>query len=496
VPPEVAQKKHLLLLRFSGDVSTKADGTKQRFTRRLARNVEDALAASGITYKLERDRFRLYLEVSNPAALDPLHRIFGIQSFSQVHRRECRSLSELVVAGEEIFRDLVREKRFAVRARRGGVVSKIPFRSLEVERELGRVLLSHAAKVDLSHPEVTAYVEVRPGEAYFFSEKLAGQGGLPVGAEGRALALVSGGYDSAVASWLLLKRGVCLDYLSCNLGGRIHREGVLKVMKVIAEQWSYGYRPRLYEVDFFPVVAELKEKTEPRYWQVLLKRQMLRAAARLASYLRVSGIVTGEAVGQVSSQTLQNLAVISQATDFPLLRPLLGFNKNEIIQTAREIGTYAYSAAVDEYCAILPRHPATQASLSAIKSQEAELDDGLIARVVDRRTVTDLRSAPLLPEGKAELEVETITPGAVVLDLRSRSAYRAWHAPGALHLDFFQALTTYRSFDPSQTYVLYCEVGLKSAHLAELLSEAGVRARHVKGGVRSLLGRGHESLDL
>jgi thiamine biosynthesis protein ThiI len=290
-----------------------------------------------------------------------------------------------------------------------------------------------------------------------------------------------------VASWLLLKRGVSLDYLFCNLGGRAHREGVFRVMKVIADQWSYGYRPRLFEIDFAPVVEELRAKAEPRYWQVILKRQMMRAASRLAAYLRVPGIVTGEAVGQVSSQTLPNLAVISQCTDFPLLRPLLGFNKDEIIQIARDIGTYAFSSGVDEYCAILPRHPSTQASLNTVLAQEAKLDPKLVDRLVEARTGVDLRAVPVLVEGAAELEVTSIPPGATVLDLRPRPAYKAWHVPDALHLEFTQALKAYRSFDRSKTYVLYCEVGQKSAHLAELMAEAGLRAFHVKRGVRTLL---------
>lgn len=488
MPTELSQRrKHLLMLRFSGDVSTKADGTKQRFIRRLARNVEDALDTLGIEHRIRRDRFRLFVETDTRAALDPLHRIFGVQSFSPVERLPYRDLSELVSTGQDLFRDHVRGRRFAVRARKGGDVSRIPFGSLDVERELGTALLPYAEKVDLSDPQATASVEVHPDEAFFYSDKFQGQGGLPIGAEGRGLALVSGGFDSAVASWLLLKRGVSLDYLFCNLGGRAHREGVFRVMKVVADQWSYGYRPRLFEIDFAPVVQELRGKTEPRYWQVILKRQMMRAASRLAAYLRTPGIVTGEAVGQVSSQTLPNLAVISQSTDFPLLRPLLGFNKDEIIRIARDIGTYAFSSAVDEYCAILPRHPSTQASLSTVLAQEAKLDPGLVERLVQARTAMDLRAEPVLAQGTADLEVTSIAPGSTVLDLRPRGSYAAWHVPEALHLEFTQALKAYKKFDRSKTYVLYCEVGQKSAHLAELMAEAGLRAFHVKGGVRTLL---------
>jgi thiamine biosynthesis protein ThiI len=407
-----------------------------------------------------------------------------------VEKRTFTTLDDIVAAGVELFRERVSERRFAVRARRGGDVKQIPFGSLDVERELGRELLPYAAKVDLTDPEVTASVEIQPGKAYFFDRKLVGQGGLPIGVEGRAVSLISGGYDSAVASWLMLKRGVALDYLFCNLGGDAHREGVMRVVKVLADQWSYGYRPRLFEVDFAPVVRELRGKTEPRYWQVLLKRLMFQAAGSLARYLRAPGIVTGEAVGQVSSQTLPNLAVISCDTRFAVLRPLLGFNKDEIIDMARDIGTSAFSAEVDEYCAMLPRHPATQASLEAVRTEESQLPPKLIAKLVASRTVVDLRELDL--ERGSNLEVEEIPAGATILDLRSQSAHRAWHFPEALHLDFMSGLKTYRSFDRDKSYVLYCEVGQKSAHLAELLSQEGFEARHVKRGVRTLLRQAKE----
>lgn len=475
------------LVRYSGDLSTKADGTKQRFSRRLSSNIEDALSSAGLSFSLRRERFRLYVEAGTPAAHGLLERVFGIQSFSRVERRPCPDLETVVAEGEKIFREDVAGRRFAVRARRGGQVARIPFRSTDVERELGTALLPGSGGVDLTHPEVTVFVEAKPGEAYFFTDKRAGEGGLPLGVGGRALSLVSGGFDSAVASWLMLKRGVRLDYVFFNLGGDAHREGVLRVMKVIADQWSYGYRPRMIEVDFAPVVEELRARAEPRYWQILLKRQMVRAAARTAEKIHAAGLVTGEAVGQVSSQTLENLAVISRATEFPILRPLLGFNKNEIIALSRKIGTQAFSAGVEEYCAILPRHPATHASPKAMAREEARLSPDLLDTLLQGHRSYDLRSRKLPIGGNRELEVSTIRPGATVLDLRSKSAYRAWHFPGALYMDFDSALKAYRSFDPDRTYVLYCEVGQKSSHLAELLSHAGYSAFHVRRGIRTLL---------
>ncbi len=474
----------LILIRFSGEISTKAKRTRLRFLDRLARNIADAL--EGLSFELKRDWSRFFVETSSPAALEVLPRVFGIQSISAVERYPGGQLPEIVRAGQKLFQERVQGRRFAVRARRTGAKTQ-GFSAQEIERQLGAALLPQALKVDLEDPEVTVHVEVRDGQAYFFTEQVAGPGGLPLGVEGRAVVLISGGFDSAVAAWLMLKRGVALDYLFCNLGGVAHQQGVLHVLKILSDQWSYGDRPRLHAIDFQPLMKELQERTQPRYWQILLKRLMYRAAEQVAQETHSLGIVTGEAIGQVSSQTLQNLHVISQVARLPVLRPLLGYNKEEIIAQARRIGTYELSAAVAEYCAIVARHPATRASLKAVLAEEERLDLGMLEQAVAHRSVFDLRTLKAQAFSSPGIEIEEIPQGAVVLDLRSPASYRTWHYPGALSLDFFKALEDYRTLDRTRTYVLYCELGLKSAHLAELMRKAGYRAFHFKGGLKNLM---------
>lgn len=475
----------VFLLRLSGELGTKARVTRSQFVTRLLRNVRDALASHGIDSKVLRRWERVLVEAADPAAEAVLARVFGLQSLSRVERRAGERLDEVVSAGLELFGDAVRDKRFAVRARRVGDAQP-PFRARDVEVALGEALRSRALRVDLGDPEVTVHLELYEGRAYFFRERVPGPGGLPLGSSGRAVALVSGGFDSAVAAWQMQRRGVALEHVFCNLGGAAHELGVLRVMKIVADRWSYGAQPHLHSVDFAAVAGELRERTEARYWQVLLKRQMLRAAERVARERHAAAIVTGEAVGQVSSQTLSNLAAISEATRLPILRPLVGANKDEIIALAGRIGSAELSAVVQEYCAMVPRRPATAATLQAVLAEEAKLDPQVLERAVAGRSVFDLRALDVDAHGVQELEVEEIPPGATVIDLRSRAAHRAWHHPGALQLDLARALQAYPSFDKEQSYVLYCEFGLKSAHLAELMRRAGLQAFHVKGGLRRL----------
>ena len=480
------------VLRFSGDISIKARGTRQHFVRRLLHNLHDAIAAetgSSEASASQRVRFshdRIFVRLPQGADATPLGRVFGVQSLSRAVGRTPPLLDAVVERGLALFAGAVAGRRFAVRARRVGSRETIPLDAREVERRLGAALLPHAAGVDLDDPDVTVHVELTPAEAWLLEEPIPGPGGLPLGVEGRAVALLSGGFDSAVAAWQLQRRGVALDTVFCQLGGPTHQIGALRVAKLLAERWSYGERPRLHSIDFEPVVAQLQARTERRYWQVLLKRLMLRAAERVARSRGAVAIATGEAVGQVSSQTLQNLAVISRAAQLLLLRPLVGCNKDEILAVARRIGTFETSKVVGEYCDLVPRRPATAATLEAVEAQEARLDPGLIERAVDRARVFDLRGLDVDGLASPELSVDRIPPGALLIDLRPRGQFQDWHHPDALHLEFQQALRAYASFDRSRGYVLSCDLGLLSSHLAERMRKEGFEAFHLRGGTRAL----------
>ena len=484
------------LLRFSGELSIKARGTRAHFRRRLLLNLRDALASEGLASRIEASHERIFVELPGEGAgpglpvshgEHVLSRVFGISSVSLALRHDVFETRDVVRVGGELFRELVRGKRFAVRARRVGQRDGMRVERQEVERLLGAALLPFSAGVDLDAPEATAYVELSAAGTSFFAERALGPGGLPLGVEGRAVSLLSGGFDSAVAAWQMQRRGVALDHVFCNLGGASHLRGVVRVAKVLADRWSYGERPQIHAIDFEPVADAIRAHAEPRFWQVLLKRSMLRAAERVALERRAVAIVTGDAVGQVSSQTLHNLAVVSRATELAILRPLVGTNKDEIIECARRIGTAELSKVVGEYCAMVPRRPATRAPQALVDAEEARLPAGLLDDLVAKRSVFDLRA--LDPESLESpgLAVDRLPRGALLLDLRPIEQYRSEHHPEALHLEFSQALLAWPSFERSRTYVLSCEFGLLSAHLAERMRREGFDAWHFAGGQRALM---------
>lgn len=478
----------LLLLRLAAEVTTKSNRTRNQFQKRLVRNLRDALDGTGAPYDLETEWSRIFVRTRANDAPSRLSRVFGLSSLSPVEAVVPARLDAIVEAGHQHYAARVSGKSFGVRTRRTG---KHPFSSHDVNVKLGAALDRHGF-VDLTSPEVLVNVEVRREQAYLFSEQIPGGGGLPLGVEGRAVALISGGFDSAVSAALMLKRGIELDYVFCNLGGDAYERAVLQVAKLLADEWSFGSRPRLFVVDFADAVAELRKQVKPGYLQVVLKRLMYRAASLIGLRENAEAIVTGEAIGQVSSQTLANLRAIEPAAELPVFRPLLGFDKTEIIERARKLGTAALSEQVKEYCAIAPGKPVTAATVSAVDREESRLDQGLIHRATTEPRVHDLRKLNPSDLVAPYLFIDRIPENARVLDCRPEDQYRRWHLPGAEHMEEWELLKNYRSLDRDPIYVLYCAHGIQTAHIAERMQQAGYEAYSFRGGLRRIMEQ-HES---
>lgn len=471
------------VIRRSGTIGTKAPRTRKQFNRRLVENLRDALDRRDIEYELRDDWDRIFVDTEDAQTGEVLRRTFGVQGVRPSDVVRWDSLDELVREGKRRYADRIEGRTFGVFSQRVGRRDHFSCTSVDIDRELGGVLDEAGGEVDLDDPDLEVHLEVHPDRVYFFDEELEGPGGLPIGTEGRALALVSGGFDSIVSAWKMLKRGVTLDFVFFNLAGPPHELGVRDVLGTFADDWIAGCRPEMHLVDFRPLLAELKTDVVDQYWQVVLKRLMLESASRIALEGEASALVTGESIGQVSSQTLPNLAAIETSIELPVLRPLLGENKEDIIERARTIGVHDAAEEVPEFCGLAGGKPVTDTSAERLDAHRGVLETERLVHLTDRRRQLPLREFVESPGRTTSVQIDEIPDEAALLDLRDEGAYESWHPREAVHVPFETAAEQYRMLPRKPTWVLYCEVGLKSAFVAEKMRAAGFDAHSFRGGV-------------
>ncbi len=281
-----------------------------------------------------------------------------------------------VTAGDYLQAALQNAKTFKVEARRAD--KKFPFKSPQICDEMGGYLLERFSNlsVDVHHPDVTVRVEVREKEAYVHAGTVAGAGGMPVGSNGRALLLLSGGIDSPVAGWMMAKRGVSLSavhFLSPPYTGERAR---LKVESLCEQVASWSGHIRLYEINFTKIQEALRDNCPEELFTVLMRRQMMKISEQLAKRARCKALITGESIGQVASQTMDALVATDRSVDLPVFRPLIGMDKEEIIRIARHIDTFETSILPYEDCCTVftPRHPKTRPVLAEVLEAESKVD--------------------------------------------------------------------------------------------------------------------------
>ncbi|HJS58064.1 MAG TPA: tRNA uracil 4-sulfurtransferase ThiI [Vicinamibacteria bacterium] len=320
--------------------------------------------------------------VAWPALRERIERSFGVANFSRVHAspRDLEGLKARVL--ERVADD--RFASFRITARRSD--KGFAHRSADIGRALGAaVAAATGARVDLDEPERTIWVEVLHDRILFSFERLPGPGGFPVGASGRVLALLSGGIDSPVAAWRLMKRGCSVQLVNFHAFPLQDRTMIDKVQELARVLVRWQLRVRLLLVPFAPVQQEVVAGCPAQLRVVLYRRFMMRIAEAHAHRLRAKALVTGESVGQVASQTLDNIAAIDEAAQLPILRPLVGMDKQEITEAAQALGTFGISTLPDQDCCQLfvPRSPAVAAQLGALREAERSLDvAGLVQAAV------------------------------------------------------------------------------------------------------------------
>ncbi|OIQ26011.1 tRNA uracil 4-sulfurtransferase ThiI [uncultured Vibrio sp.] len=464
------------------EIFVKSDSVRKRFTRILECNIRNVLQSrtESVAVFNRRDHIEVSAQTDEyyKETLEVLTHTPGIHHSLEVQQSEFKDLHDIYEQVLELNRPNIEGKTFSVRAKRRG---KHDFSSIELERYVGGGLNQavESAKVKLTKPEVTVKVEIANEKLNQVISRHKGLGGFPLGTQEDLLSLISGGFDSGVSSYLHIKRGSKVHYCFFNLGGPAHEIGVKQVAYYLWNKYGSSAKVKFISVDFDPVVGEILEKVADGQMGVVLKRMFMRAAGQVAEKFGIQALVTGEALGQVSSQTLTNLRHIDNVTDTLILRPLINWDKEDIIDLARDIGTEDFAKTMPEYCGVISKKPTVKAVKAKLEAEEAKFDFSILEDVVTNARVMDIRDIAKESEKAApEVEhVQEVDSSAVVLDIRSPEEEdgNPLEIDGVevTHIPFFKLGTKFGDLDQSKEYLLYCDRGVMSRLQALYLQEQG-----------------------
>ena len=472
------------LVKYSPEMTIKSRPVRSRFAKQLKNNLVVLLGR--ISPEIEIIGRWDYIQINVPDSLQSelgyieqiLASTQGICFFEEVQHSKYEDLDDIFAKTLPIYRDKLDGKTFAVRCNRSG---NQPFNSMDVEKFVGEGLNhnTQAAGVNLNNPDVVVKIEVRNENLFVVEKTHRGLNGFPMGSQDGVLSLISGGFDSAVSSYLSMRRGLLTHFCFFNLGGDEHEIAVKEVALYLWMRYGSTHPVRFITVPFEEVVREILEKVDNSQMGVVLKRVMLRAATRVAEKMNVEVLVTGESVAQVSSQTLRNLSVIDKVTDALVLRPLAMMEKQDIVDLARSIGTEEFSAVIPEYCGVISVNPTTRARMHKIEKQEGRLDLAVLDVAVENAVSVSIDRIDFEEERSCK-EVRIVAApefGEVILDIRHPDEEEK--QPLTLtsnvveKIPFYKLNSAFPSLPSETDHLLYCSKGLMSSLHAAYLLEQG-----------------------
>jgi thiamine biosynthesis protein ThiI len=397
----------------------------------------------------------------------------GIEQILEVLQfDEMDSLDKIKTKVRELVADSIDGKTFVVRVKRSGTHE---FSSIDIERTVGGHLLanSNAKSVSLKNPDVTIQMELIETQLNFISSKYKGLSGFPIGTQGDILSLMSGGFDSTVASYLTMKRGIKTHFIFFNLGGVAHEIGVKQVALYLWNKFGSSHKVKFISVPFDDVLTEIFRSTPPTYMGVTLKRLMLMASEKVADAMEIDALVTGESVAQVSSQTLRNLALIDQVTNKLILRPLATVNKPEIIAIADEIGTRHFAENMPEYCGVISQNPITHGSFKRMEKVAQKFNYDVLDKAVEEAQHLDINEIIDDVANLAPIDVvkDLSEDDFVVIDIRPEDECIKTSCQ-TLKIPFHKLKKEFEKLPQDKEYLFYCDKGIMSQLHAQYLRDA------------------------
>ena len=381
------------------------------------------------------------------------------------------TLDDIKVKVGEVMHHEIEGKTFVVRAKRSGTHD---FRSTQLEQTVGGYMLATYPSngVDLHNPEVTIRIELLNNQLNIITTKHVGLAGFPLGTQGDILSLMSGGFDSTIASYLTMKRGMKTHFIFFNLGGAAHEIGVKQVALYLWSKFGSSHKVKFISVPFDDVLTEIFASTHETYMGVTLKRLMLLASEKVANEMDIDALVTGESVAQVSSQTLRNLALIDQVTNKLILRPLATMNKPEIMNMAKDIGTKNFAENMPEYCGIISKNPITHGSYKRMEREAKRFDYTVLDKAVE--DAVSINVDDILDDVTNNTAIEVVNElddTMVVIDIRAEDDCIETSCE-SIKIPFHKLKSEFKKLPQDKDYLLYCEKGIMSQLHAQYLRDA------------------------
>ncbi|AGB19407.1 tRNA uracil 4-sulfurtransferase ThiI [Thermoanaerobacterium thermosaccharolyticum] len=362
----------IILIKY-GELALKGDN-RAFFENKLVKNIKEALKGyDGI--KVEKTHGRIYVEFDGNVneVIDKLKKVFGIVGMT-VAKKVDLDLDAIYNAAIELMRSYS-GKSFKVETRRPN--KSFPYESMEISRMVGGKILQNVedVHVDVHNPDIVLNIEIRE-KAYLYSGITDGIGGMPLGTNGRAVVLLSGGIDSPVAAWMMMKRGVEIEAVYFHSPPYTQERAKDKVIDLCKKLSEYGQDIYLHVVNFTDFQLAIYDKCPPKMTTIIMRRMMMRVAENIANKYGAKALITGESLGQVASQTIESLYCTNEVTHMPVFRPLIGMDKSEIVEISQKIGTYDISIRPYEDCCTIfvPKHPIIKPDLEEVIDGEKNID--------------------------------------------------------------------------------------------------------------------------
>jgi len=470
-------KTQKFIIKFFPEIMVKGPSAKKQMVGQLYNNIKKLLER--ISKDIFIKKFNDKIEVVSPVEFVTESRIILLETpgvelvLEALQFDKIDTLDEIKEIVNKQMAHKIQNKSFVVRAKRTGSHA---FKSTNLEQTVGGFMLARnpSSRVDLHNPEITIKIELVHNQLNIITQRYKGLSGFPIGTQGDILSLMSGGFDSTVASYLTMKRGLKTHFIFFNLGGAAHEIGVKQVALYLWNKFGASHRVSFITIPFEDVVTEIFRSTNESYMGVTLKRLMLLASEKIANEMQIDALVTGESVAQVSSQTLRNLALIDQVTNKLILRPLATMNKPEIMDIANDIGTRRFAENMPEYCGVISKNPIVHGSYKRMEEVSKRFNYEVLDTAVENSSkvfVDEIADDVNNSVGQIEVISDISDGNYIIIDIRQEEETIETTCE-TLKIPFYKLKNEFKKLPQDKQYLFYCDKGIMSQLHAQYLRDA------------------------